>query len=355
MSGITATAETKPVTSLPAAGSGIGGSAGSSGSSGSSGAVKTAGSASSGKSVSVSKANAGGASASGSGGTGFAERFYAAVGPAADRAAGSSDRDLLDVTAQGTVTKGSAAKDSAGIPEAAAAAVPRAEVRDAARIDPEGMKRQLKELAGQQLRQAVAGIDNAVAGEKESLQRDLEEALPRLQTQRDQIAADEARALDNQVLYAAARGDRGGLGQAQYGAIRNTAARSRQSVNAAQSALYTDTARRVAELERQGEFEKADRVLAVSQEYTGKLMELEKWAREKNVGVDEFNAKLAQWKAEFDRDTAEDLTDAQLAAAKLSESLAGRYAAGGKAMIAAGIVPSREQLAAMGWTPEAGR
>ena len=81
--------------------------------------------------------------------------------------------------------------------------------------------------------------------------------------------------------------------------------------------------------------------------------------------MQEFNAKLRQWQNEYSLDVGKYLTDTELEAAKLSgvfsngattadyrNDVNNRYANAAKAMINAGIVPSEEQLSAMGWTPE---
>ena len=198
-----------------------------------------------------------------------------------------------------------------------------------------------------------------------ALDRNLQDSRAKFQTQRNQVNADEAKALDNQVLYAEARGDRGGIGMSQYGGIQNTAAANRQVINSAEVKLQTDTARQIADLRAQGEFEKADKVLAIGNKYLTELQNLEKWAKEKNVGDQEFNAKLRQWENEYLLKVGEYLTDAEVQAAKLFGVAANgaetadyrskvndRYAAGAKAMMSAGIVPSAAQLEAIGWTPE---
>ncbi|MDO5445804.1 MAG: hypothetical protein Q4F31_09330 [Eubacteriales bacterium] len=249
--------------------------------------------------------------------------------------------------------------------ETAKANMPEAEVQKIDRVAIDELIAELQALADSQTQQAVNQINNAVQTGTTELNRAYEDALPQFQTQRNQIAADEARALDNQVLYSSRRGDTGGLGQSQYNSIQNTAATNQQNVNAAQIRLYNDTSRQIADLEAKGEFEKADKVLSVSQEYTAKLMELQKWAKEENVDIDQFNAKLDEWKADYDLSVAKYLTDTELDAAKATgvfadgtptidtiSSEADRYAAAGKAMMSAGIVPSESQLAAMGWTPE---
>jgi len=232
-------------------------------------------------------------------------------------------------------------------------------------VDITPQKTQLQELTQQQKQQAVNQIDYATNKGVTELQRAYEDALPQYQTQRNQIAIDAAKALDNQALYASQRGDNGGIGKAQYGEIQNSAMTNTRAVNSAQIQLYTDTSRQVADLQAQGEYDKADKLLSISQDYSEKLMDLEKWAQEKNIGIDEFNSKLDQWKADYDLSVSKYLTDTELNAAKttgafsngavtadMANDTADRYANSGKAMLSSGIVPSNEQLSAMGWTPE---
>ena len=129
--------------------------------------------------------------------------------------------------------------------------------------------------------------------------------------------------------------------------------------------LQTDTAREGADLRAKGEFEKADKVLVIGNKYLTELQNLEKWAKEKNVGVQEFNAKLRQWENDYLLKVGEYLTDTELQAAKLfgvagngaetadyRNAVNDRYAAGARAMMSADIVPSASQLEAIGWTPE---
>lgn len=264
-----------------------------------------------------------------------------------------------------TFDASAAARTAQTIVNNARASVPAANVSKVTPVDITEQRKQLADLTEQQKQQALRQIDYATQQGVNELQRIFEDTLPQYQTQRNQTAIDEAKTLDNQALYASRRGDSGGIGKAQYGAIQNTAATNRQAINSAQVKLYTDTSRQVADLQAQGEFDKADKVLSISQDYTEKLMDLEKWAKEKNIGIDEFNSRLDQWKADYDLNVNRYLTDTEISAAKATgafpsgaataeqyNSTADRYAAAGKNMISAGIIPSEEQLAAMGWTPE---
>ena len=201
--------------------------------------------------------------------------------------------------------------------------------------------------------QQTGKIDYATEKGVQELQRAEEDAKAKFQTQRDQVDADEARAKDNQVLYAEARGDKGGIGQAQYDSIMNTAAQNRLQVNSAQTKLSTDTARQIADLRAQGEFEKADALLTLSQNYLSQLMSLEQWALEYNLSVDQFNASLEQWKAQYEMQVSE-ITGTFRGSPTFSASQAERstLASAGEALLKMGIMPSADQLAAMGLTDQ---
>ena len=197
------------------------------------------------------------------------------------------------------------------------------------------------------------------------LLRAQQDAEAQYQEQRNQIAIDEAKAKDNQALYAEQRGDKGGIGAAQYDAIMNTAAQNRLQVNSAQTKLATDTSRQIADLRAQGEYEKADALLTLSQQYLSQLMSLEQWAAEYNLSVAQFNASLQQWQAEFDLKVADLLgsyNGQQTLSAKefalnqqqyqdsLKADQEKKLASAGEILLAAGIMPSASQLAAMGMT-----
>lgn len=176
----------------------------------------------------------------------------------------------------------------------------------------------LGQLTEAQRQQAINSADYNVAQGTAQLQRQMQEAQRQFQTQQRQIDIDEARAKDNQALYTEARGDRGGIGQAQYDTIQNTAATNRLTVQTEQTQLATDTARQVADLRAQGEFEKANQLLNISQQYLSKLMDLSTWAKEANVGIDEFNLQVAQWEENYKLS----LVDAQLEAQASNLNLA---------------------------------
>lgn len=201
--------------------------------------------------------------------------------------------------------------------------------------------------------QAELKTDYAVQQGVNELTRAEEDAKEQFQTQRDQIEIDEAKAKDNQALYAGAQGDKGGIGAAQYDSIMNTAAQNRLAVNSAQTKLATDTARQISDLRAHGEFEKADALLQLGQTYLSQLMSLEQWALQYGLNVAQFNASLDQWAKEYEMQLGNMLGVYQglptLEAQKLQNN---QLASAGEALLAAGIMPSESQLAAMGLTAD---
>ena len=208
---------------------------------------------------------------------------------------------------------------------------------------------QWKEASAQQ---QTGQIDYATQQAVTELERALADAAPQYQTQRNQIAADERKAMDNAALYAEARGDRGGIGQEQYNLIQSSAAQSRLAVSQAQTKLSTDTARQIADLRAKGEFEKADALLTLTQTYLSQLMSLQQWQANYAMDYAQFQEALRQWQVEYEQNMAQ-LTGAlpggELTfAAKQQENE--QLASIGKALLSAGVLPNDSQLAAMGMT-----
>ncbi len=218
--------------------------------------------------------------------------------------------------------------------------------------------------------QAKLQADYATKTGIDELKRAEEDAQAQFQTQRNQIEASRAKASDNQVLYNERRGDRGGIGAAQYDSIANTAAQNQLAVNQAQVKLSTDTARQIADLRAQGEFQKADALLQLSQTYLQQLISIQQWGAEFNLSVDQFNKQLEQWNYEFELKVADLLGnyrgqqtlaskqydfDREYKTAGLTGTFRGQQtlearaalAEAGIALAQAGIQPSASQLEAM--------
>ena len=204
--------------------------------------------------------------------------------------------------------------------------------------------------------QAIQSADYTTQQNIKELTRAEEDAQKQYQTQRNQIDIDEAKAKDNQALYAEARGDKGGIGAAQYDSIMNTAANNRAQVQRAQTQLSTDTARQIADLRAQGEFEKADALLTLTQSYLSQLISLEQYALNYNLSVAQFNAGLDQWAEEYKLNVANitgvyngNLTlQGQQYQDNKNAAIDQRNAETGTTLLNNGVMPSAVQLKAMG-------
>lgn len=174
-----------------------------------------------------------------------------------------------------------------------------AEAGRVGRVDTVEEENLLQQIVDSQKQESQNAIDYNVQKATNDLQRAEEDAQAQFQAQRDQIAGQERTARDNSALYSEMRGDRGGIGKAQYDAIANTAATNQLTVNKEQTKLATDTARQIADLRAQGEFQKADELLKITQSYLAQLMQLKQWADETNVSIDEFNIGVDQWEQEY--------------------------------------------------------
>ena len=196
-----------------------------------------------------------------------------------------------------------------------------AEAGRVGRVDTTEQQNILQQMTDNQRQQANQQIDYTVNQGVNELTRALEDAAPQFQAQRNQIAGQERTARDNSALYSEMRGDRGGIGKAQYDAIANTAATNQLKVNQEQTKLSTDTARQIADLRARGEFDKADKMLEISQEYLGKLMQLKQWADEANISVDEFNIGVDQWEQEYNAKLQQTLGELGINAAQYEAGL----------------------------------
>jgi hypothetical protein len=135
----------------------------------------------------------------------------------------------------------------------------------------------IKAMYDQMSTQQQEKIDYTVQQAVDELTRAQEDAQKGFAEQQNQVNLNEAQSRDAQVLYAAARGDRGGITARQYDSISNTAANNRAAIAQAQQQLATDTARQIADLRAQGEFEKADALLQIAQQQLAQLWELQQY------------------------------------------------------------------------------
>lgn len=201
------------------------------------------------------------------------------------------------------------------------------------------------EEAQKQMEKSVDAATEAAVAEVESSVAD---ANARFQAQRDAVAIEAANAADNSALYAELRGDKGGIGKAQYDSIQNTAARNHAEINRAQTAFARNAAVEIAALQAKGEYEKAEKLLDITQERLSALIKLEQWQAEYEADREEFQEQLRQWQAEYELAAAK-VTGVTASGAPTADSKA-KLAALGEAMLKKGLMPSPAQLAAMGMT-----
>ncbi|MBQ8389660.1 MAG: hypothetical protein IJX52_01605 [Oscillibacter sp.] len=219
------------------------------------------------------------------------------------------------------------------------------------KTDIEVMEEELKRQAEAAKEQSGAAIDRSVAQSTAELVKAEQEAREDYQAQREAIDLQEALAKDAQALYAEARGDKGGIGAAQYDSIANTAAENRLRVAQAQTKLAADTAEKIARLRAEGEYEKSDKALSLTQDYLGKLRDLRQWAAEFALSEEKFTESLNQWQAEYDAKMAQmEEEKAQWAAEFDYETRQADLQKAGQALLDLGVLPSESQLAALGYT-----
>lgn len=208
-------------------------------------------------------------------------------------------------------------------------------------------------------------IDYNVQKAVAELERALADAQPQFKEQQEQVARDERQALDNSALYAEMRGDKGGIGKEQYSSIQNTAAQNSLAIAQAQTKLATDTQRQIADLRAQGEFEKANALLTITQSYLSQLTQLKQWAAEYNLSEEQFQESIRQFEKQFNEDMRRYGLDYQLNWAQLTGKLPdgtptysaqqdelNRKIAMGEALLNVGMMPTDDQLSAMGMTRE---
>ena len=182
-------------------------------------------------------------------------------------------------------------------------------------------------------------------------QRAEEDAQPKFQQQLNQNDIDTARAMSNSALYAEARGDRGGIGQSQYNEVQAAGLRAKQEINSARTKLATDTARAIADLRSKGEFQKAESYMKIQNELMAKYFEIENAIL--NYGISRAEYEQAKEQADFNRDyQIANLLGTYNGQPTLSSQ---RYnqeqlIANAQWKLATGIMPTAEELAALGIT-----
>ena len=112
----------------------------------------------------------------------------------------------------------------------------------------------------------------------------------------------------------------------------------------------------MAALRAQGEYEKADKVLSLTQEYLGKLTELQKWAAEYDLSAAKFTESVNQWQQEYAQKQSQLEEENSRQAAKLDyDTRQNNLRQTGKFLLEGGILPSESQLSALGMTEQQAR
>lgn len=213
----------------------------------------------------------------------------------------------------------------------------------------------IQELLDQWRAQAEAAAQNKINYNVEKgvneLNRAMEDAQPQFQQQLDQLDIDTARAMSNSALYAEARGDRGGIGQSQYNEIQAAALKNKQAINTARTKLATDTARQIADLRAQGEFEAADQLLTIGQQYLQQLISLEQWGADWQMSQEQMARELEQWEKNYALQVANATGEYNgrptYSAQKYEQE---NLAARAEMKIKMGVMPTAAELAAIGMT-----
>lgn len=167
------------------------------------------------------------------------------------------------------------------------------------------------------------------------------------------MAAQAVNDADASALYSELRGDKGGIGKAQYDSINNLAVKNQAEINRAQTELVRNAAVEISRLQAEGEYEKAEKLLDVAQERLSALLEMTKWQAEYAADEQELQAKLSQWQAEYELSVAK--VSGYTANGEATGDTRAKLAALGEAMLKKGLMPNAAQLSAMGMTEEQAR
>lgn len=146
-----------------------------------------------------------------------------------------------------------------------------------------------------------------------------DQALPGFQESREQSAITTGNNLDNSATRAALQGDRGGIGNRQYGVLQSAGDNRLLEINIAQKSLESNTSREVAKLKAEGKFQEASIIAQNAESQMNALMQeatrIQALAQEsyqfgKNYELGSanltgtFNGKDTLAKTNADRDTA---------------------------------------------------
>jgi hypothetical protein len=183
-------------------------------------------------------------------------------------------------------------------------------------------------------KQQQNSIDYSTNKNINSAVRDYEDAVSDYRTNTQDLTTSMYQNMDNQALVSRANGQYGGMATASVGAVQSEYQAQRQALARQQQQLATDTLREVEDLRTQGEFDKADALLAANQQKFQALYE-------DAVRVDENQYSNNQWQTTLDREDAEIQRQQEQSDKQYLQQL-------GQAFLSAGAMPSTAMLEAMG-------
>jgi hypothetical protein len=183
-------------------------------------------------------------------------------------------------------------------------------------------------------KQQQNSIDYTTNKNINSAVRDYEDAVSDYRTNTQDLSTSMYQNMDNQALVSRANGQYGGMATASVGAVQSDYQAQRQALAREQQKLATDTLREVEDLRAQGEFDKADALLAANQQKFQALYE-------DAVRVDENQYSNNQWQTTLDREDAEIQRQQEQSDKEYLQQL-------GQAFLSAGAMPSTAMLEAMG-------
>ena len=216
-----------------------------------------------------------------------------------------------------------------------------------------GRVREIERQYAEAEKRLSASVDAATQAAVEKEKENARQRERELDAERDRIEIEGAQAKDASALYSELRGERGGIGRAQYDSVMNETARERAALGRARLELAASAARNIASLQAEGEYEKAEKLMKLAQEKLADVAKERRWAAEYGSEQLQLSAKLNQWLAEFETDAVK-ITGRQ-PDGELTLEAKRQLAALGRAMLDKGMVPNAEQLEAMGITEAAAR
>lgn len=179
-------------------------------------------------------------------------------------------------------------------------------------------------------------VDEQVRQNQQSVRDNYEDSIASYQKQFRETTANMYQNMDNQALMSRVNGQYGGMATAQVGAVQNAYQAQRQQLALQQQQLATQTVREIDKLRAQGEFDKADALLAANQQ---RLQELYQEA----IRVDEN-----RWNNQV-YDTTIQREDAEIERNQTATDKAYLQALG-QTFLSIGAMPSEVMLEAMGLT-----